>query len=97
MNQSNLMSKSNWTISYFKGVLLIETVKITTILIFESKKKVGYSKHRKYNVTKKCYVLICNVMLRYVRRRKEEKNISSNGFYRISQKKSGVSENSEIY
>ena len=36
-------------------------------------------------------------MLRYVRRRKEEKNISSNGFYRISQKKSGVSENSEIY
>ena len=54
MNQSKLMNLPDKLLSKFKGALVIDM----TILIFESKKEVGHSKHRNKKIIEKYYILI---------------------------------------
>ena len=56
---------------------MIETAKITTILIFENKKQVDHSKHRNKKRSEKCF----EFSKRHI---KEEKRHCSNRFCRIS-------------
>ena len=74
-----------------KGALVIETVKITRILIFGSKNQVDHSKHRNKKRIKKCHVLIFEK-----RHMKEEKDIASMDFAEYL-RKSDVSENIKVY
>ena len=56
--KSKLIKNQNYPVNQFKGALVIEKTKIRRVLLFESKRWIGHSKHRNKKKNWKMFCLV---------------------------------------
>ena len=89
--KSKLIKNQDYPVNQFKGALVIETTKITRILLSESKRWIGHSKHR--NKKKNWKIFCFDFLKKHIREKNGVAPMDFQEYYR----KSGVTENSNIY